>query len=364
MLVQEVISYLEEIAPLSSQEHYDNCGLLVGDRTEIVSGVLLCLDCTEEVVQEAVNLGANLIIAHHPVLFKGLKSLTGKNYVERVVLSCIKSGIALYAVHTNLDNYRFGVNKEICDRIGLLNTSILSPKSDLLYKLVVFTPERYHSQVSQALFQAGAGEIGNYSNCHFYQQGTGTFKPLDNAQPFSGKLNELSTDTEIRAEYLVTEHRLGPVLAAMKSAHPYEEVAHDVYALKNSNQTEGSGMIGLLEKPMAEIDFLQLLKDTFHCGSIRHTKLKGNVVSKVALCGGSGSFLLNRAISAGADIFISADFKYHEFFDAEEKIIIADIGHYESEQFTPNLLQALLKKKFTRFAFHLTEINTNPINYF
>ena len=364
MRIQEVITYLEELAPLSSQESYDNCGLLVGNRSEEVKSVLLCLDCTEDVVEEAIRVGANLIIAHHPIIFKGLKSLTGKNYVERTVMSCIKNDIALYAIHTNLDNYRFGVNKEICNRLGLVNTTILLPKAEVLYKLVVFVPADHHKAVTQAIFAAGAGEIGNYKDCQFYQEGTGTFRPVGGAQPFSGELNELSSDAEIRAEFLVSSHKLGSVIAAMKAAHPYEEVAHDIYVLKNSNQTEGSGMVGFLEEPMDELEFLQKVKDTFRCGTVRYTSLRGKQISKVAVFGGSGSFLLQNAVSSGADVFITADFKYHEFFDAEGKIVIADIGHYESEQFTPNLLAELLKKKFTTFAVRLTEINTNLINYF
>jgi len=364
MKIQDVITFLEGIVPISSQESYDNCGLLIGDRTAEVKGVLLCLDSTEEVVEEAVRVGANLIIAHHPIIFKGLRSITGKNYVERTVLACIQHNIALYAIHTNLDNYRFGVNKEICDRLGLVNTSILVPKSDVLYKLAVFVPAEHHSPVSQAIFAAGAGEIGNYRDCQFYQEGTGTFRPVGEAKPFSGNLGELRSEKEVKAEFLVSAHRLGSVIAAMKEAHPYEEVAHDVFVLKNTNQTEGSGMIGFLEHPMDEMEFLKKVKETFHCGSIRHTLMLGKPFSKVAVCGGSGSFLLKNALAAKADIFITADFKYHEFFDAEGKIVIADIGHYESEQFTPNLLAELLKKKFTTFAVRLTEINTNPINYF
>lgn len=364
MKIQEVISFIEGFVPVSSQESYDNCGLLIGDRMAEVKGVLLCLDSTEDVVKEAIRIGANMIIAHHPIIFSGLKSITGKNYVERTVLACIKNDIALYAIHTNFDNYRFGVNKEICDRLGLTNTSILFPKSEVLYKLVVFVPEDHHAAVSDAIFHAGAGEIGNYKECQFYLQGTGTFRPTGAAQPFSGEMNKLSSDPEIRAEFLVSAHKLDAVVAAMKHAHPYEEVAHDIYLLKNSNQTEGSGMVGYLNEPLNELDFLQKIRETFNCGSIRYTSLTGRKVSKVAVCGGSGSFLLKNAIAAGADFFITADFKYHEFFDAEGKLVIADIGHYESEQFTPNLLAELLKKKFTTFAVRLTEINTNPINYF
>ncbi|MEY4603240.1 MAG: hypothetical protein RIT43_532 [Bacteroidota bacterium] len=364
MRIGEITAYLEFLAPLASQESYDNCGLLVGDRNSEVSSVLLCLDCTEEVVLEAERIGANLIVAHHPVIFKGLKSLTGKNYVERTILSCIKKNIALYAIHTNLDNYRKGVNYEIGQRLGMKNLRILSGKENSLFKLVVFVPRLHHKALNQALFDAGAGKIGNYDQCHFSLTGEGTFRPLDESNPYSGMQNELSIEEEVRAEYLVSSHHMSAVLSSMRATHPYEEIAHDIYTLKNENPYEGSGMIGDLSPVMTEAEFFAHVKKEFSCKIIRHTAFLGKPVRKVAFCGGSGSFLLKSAISEGADVFLTADFKYHEFFDAENKLVIADMGHYESEQFTPNLLEALLKKKFTTFAIHLTEINTNPINYF
>jgi dinuclear metal center YbgI/SA1388 family protein len=364
MKIAEVIDCLEYLAPRSSQESYDNSGLLLGDRNAEVRGVLITLDCTEEVVEEAVKTGCNLIIAHHPVIFKGLKSITGANYVERTVLACIKNDIALYAIHTNLDNYRFGVNYEIANRIGLKDLKVLAPKSGTLYKLSVFVPAEHHESVSAAIFAAGAGTIGNYAECQFFTEGTGTFKPLAGADPFSGKVDELSKDKELKAEYLVSSHRLKSVLKAMEKAHPYEEVAHDIVPLANKDQTEGSGMVGELRSEMDEVEFLSHLKQVFKCGAIRHTVLSGKKIRRVAFCGGSGSFLLNNAKSVGADVYITGDFKYHEFFDAEGDILIADIGHYESEQFTSHLIADILKKKFTTFAVRLTEINTNPINYF
>ena len=308
MKVSDVIQYLEELAPKSSQESYDNCGLLVGDKNTSITSALICLDCTEEVVEEAILKGSNLIIAHHPVIFKGLKSLTGANYIERTILACIKN-----------DN---------------------------------------------ALFEAGAGKIGNYEECHFNTVGTGTFKPVNHANPFSGKLNELSEAPEVKAEYLVSTHLLQKVLKAMKDSHPYEEVAHDLILLANENENEGSGMIGDLDSEMGEFEFLTQLKDIFKCGSIRHTAFLNKKIKKVAFCGGSGSFLLNQAKRLKADVYITGDFKYHEFFDAENQILIADIGHYESEQYTSDLIADILKKKFTTFAVHKTVINTNPINYF
>lgn len=364
MKVADVIAVLEDLAPKSSQESYDNAGLLVGDKNQTITSVMICLDCTEDVVADAIKKGCNLIIAHHPVIFKGLKSLTGANYVERTILSCIKNTISLYAIHTNLDNYDKGVNFEIGNRIGLKNMQVLEPKKDVLYKLVVFIPSDSLEKVSSALFSAGAGKIGDYEECHFYASGTGTFKPVNDANPTSGKLNEVSKVEEFKAEYLVSSHRLQSVIKAMHAAHPYEEVAHDIIALANKNQTEGSGMVGELETEIDEIEFLSMLKQTFKCGAIRHTPLLNKKIKKVAFCGGSGSFLLAKAKAVKADIFITGDFKYHEFFDAENQILIADIGHYESEQFTSNLIADILKKKFTTFAVQLTGVNTNPINYF
>ena len=364
MKIKEIVSYLEEIAPLSMQENYDNCGLLVGDAESKCKGVLITLDCIEETVEEAVKKGCNLIIAHHPIIFSGLKSLTGKNYIERTVLRAIKNDIAIYAIHTNLDNHLLGVNREIGERLGLEKLKILSPKRQVLTKLVCFVPRESIDQVKTAMFDAGAGEIGNYSSCSFEVEGTGQFKANDEANPHLGERGKIEKVKELRLEVLVSNHKLNQVLSAMFEAHPYEEVAYELYPISNVNQTEGAGMIGELKQAIPTIDFLKLLKETFHCGVIRHTKIVKDKVQKIAFCGGAGSFLLKNAIRQQADIFITGDFKYHEFFDAEDKVLIADIGHFESEQFTSHRLKFLLKKKFTNFAVRLTEVNTNPINYF
>ncbi len=364
MKIVDVCNYLELFAPRSSQESYDNSGLLVGNKSDEVKGVLICLDCTEEVVTEAAAKGCNLIISHHPIIFGGLKSLTGSNYVERTILACLKNNVAVYAIHTNLDNYWKGVNFEIGTRLGLKNLRVLDPKKNVLCSLAVYVPVMNLDAVNQAVFNAGGGRISNYEACHFHSEGVGTFRPIEGANPTSGHLGEMSEVEEVRAEYLVSNHLISSVLNAVKMAHPYEEVAYNIYDLHNENQTEGSGMIGELEQEMSEADFLNLVKATFHCGVIRHSELSGKKIKKVAFCGGSGSFLLQKAISEKADVYVSSDFKYHEFFDADKQILIADIGHYESEQFTSNLIASILIKKFTNFAIHLTGINTNPINYF
>jgi dinuclear metal center YbgI/SA1388 family protein len=329
-----------------------------------ITGVLVCLDSIEKIIDEAIEKNCNLIIAHHPIIFKGLKKMTESNYIERVVTKCIKNDIALYAIHTNLDNHFEGVNKEIANRIGLKNLRILQPIQGNLSKLTVFVPKDALEKLDEAIFKAGGGQIGNYSECHFRTEGTGTFKGNENSNPQIGNKNVREAFDEFRVEYLVSNYHLRTVLNAMNTAHPYEEVAYEIYPIQNSNQFEGAGMIGELETEQDEIAFLTQLKSTFNCGIIRHTQLLGRKIKKVAFCGGSGSFLLSKAIQQKADIFITGDFKYHEFFDAEKQIIIADIGHFESEQFTTNLLAERLKENFTNFAIHLTEHNTNPINYF
>jgi dinuclear metal center YbgI/SA1388 family protein len=363
MKLSSITSFLENKAPLSSQESYDNSGLIVGNPEMEVNGALLSLDCTEDIVDEAIALGVNLIIAHHPIVFKGLKKLNGKNYVERTVIKAIKNDIAIYAIHTNLDNYQYGVNHEIGKRLGLVNLKILAPKSEELVKLVVFVPKENVDDVSKALFEAGAGNIGEYKECSFESEGTGAFKPTGKANPVVGKLNEREFVTESRVEVICSKHHLGKVLAAMNNAHPYEEVAHDIIPLLNNNQDEGAGMIGELIQETDVLTFLKEVKNTFNCGVIKYTKSEKEKVKKVAFCGGSGAFLIQKAKSKGADIYITGDIKYHEFFDGEKDMVITDIGHYESEQFTPKLIHAVLTKKFTTFAVHLSKVNTNPINY-
>lgn len=364
MTIKEITNYLEQLAPLSSQASFDNCGLIVGDSSKEVTSALICLDCIESIVDEAIAKGANLIIAHHPIVFKGLKKLNGKNYIERTVIKAIQNDIAIYAIHTNLDHYRFGVNYEIGKRLGLQNLQILDASENNLLKLVVYVPADFVETVKNALFESGAGSIGNYAECSFNIPGTGTYKPLENSNPFEGEKENRSTVAEVRIEVLISSHNLNMVLNSMKKAHPYEEVAYDLLPILNKNNFEGSGMYGELTEAMDEIDFLNRLKENFNCEIIRHTQLLNKKIKTVAFCGGSGSFLLNKAKQVKADIFVTGDYKYHDFFDAENELVIADIGHFESEQYTINLIADILKKKFHTFVVHLTEVNTNPINYF
>lgn len=364
MILRELISEIENFAPLHYQESYDNSGLLVGYPDLIVTAALLSLDVTEAVVEEAIEKGCNSIIAHHPIIFGGLKKLNGKNYVERTVIKAIKNDIAIYASHTNLDNVAGGVNFKITEKLKLHNVSTLASKKQTLSKLTFFVPVASTQKVLEAIHEAGAGNIGNYSECSFTVNGTGRFKPEAEANPTSGNIGELSEVNEDRVEAIFPNYLSGIILRALNAAHPYEEVAYYLQNLENKNQHFGGGAVGHLNEPMQATDFLNFVKQNLHVSVIKHTALVKGTISKVAVCGGSGSFMLQDAIAAGADIFITSDFKYHEFFDAENKIIIADIGHFESEQFTKELLREIICQKFPNFATYLLEVNTNPVQYF
>jgi len=364
MKISEVCKYIETFAPPSLQESYDNAGLIVGNPDAEVTNVLIALDVTETVVNDAIAKNANLIVAHHPVIFKGLKRITGKTYTERTVILAIKHDIAIFAAHTNLDSILGGVNTKIAQKLGLQQVKSLSPAAGILNKIVVFVPQNSADNVRQAMFDAGAGHIGNYDNCSYNTEGFGTFRGNENANQFVGTPGELHREPEVKIETIVPNYLTDNVITRMTEAHPYEEVAYDVYALQNSFANVGTGIIGELSVPMSETDFMLFLKKTFQVPVIRHTELLGKSIKKVALCGGSCSFMLNNAIRSGADVYISADFKYHEFFDADGKILITDIGHFESEHYTKEIFYEILSKKFHTFASYLSEINTNPIKYF
>lgn len=361
--IREVISCLEQIAPPAYQEAYDNARLITGDQNSDVTGILCTLDCTESIVDEAIALGANMVVAHHPIVFKGLKSITGANYVERTIIRAIKNDIAIYAIHTNLDHVAHGVNKRICDKLGLTKTQILQPKKQLLNKLVVFVPPAQKEDVLQAMYSAGAGKVGEYSNCSFQVQGTGTFTPSENSNPTLGSKGVPEEVTEIRVELLVPNHAIGAVTQAMKQHHPYEEVAFYIHPIENENQEVGGGMFGELPEPMSGGEFLDYLKAKMALQVVKHTKVIARPIKKVAVCGGAGIFLLKDAKKVKADVFVTSDVKYHEFFDATDHLILCDIGHYESEIFTKELLGELLSQNFPNIALYLTKVVTNPTSY-
>ena len=363
MNVKSICGLIEEVAPLALQESYDNAGLLVGDSQMEVTSVLVCIDITELVIAEAIQKKCNLIISHHPLIFSGLKRITGQNEVQRCVAKAIKNDIAIYAAHTNLDNVLQGVSGKMAEKIGLKNLRILQPKRNALLKLITYVPQLHSYRIRQSLFEAGAGQIGNYDSCSFNAEGAGTFRANVNAQPFVGNIDELHSEPETRIEVIMPEYLKLKVLEALLKSHPYEEPAYDFVSLENDWNAVGAGIVGELEEPEDELTFLNRIKSIFNVPAIRHTNLLNKKIKRVALCGGSGSSFIPDAISIEADVYISGDFKYHEFFDAENRILIADIGHFESEQFTKDIFYEIITKKMPTFAVQISDSKTNPINY-
>ena len=363
MKVKEIVSALERFAPLPLQDGFDNAGLQVGLTEAEATGALLCLDVTEAVVDEAVALGFNLIISHHPLIFKGYKSITGKDYIERCIMKAITHGIAIYSAHTNLDNAPGGVNFKIAEKIGLKNVRILAPKEDCLLKLVTFVPVEQADQVRKALFEAGCGCIGNYDSCSYNLQGEGTFRALEGANPFCGQVGELHTEAEIRVETILPAFRKSAVVKALMASHPYEEPAFDLYPIKNTWDQVGSGVVGELEEPETELEFLKRIKKLFEVGCVKHSRLTGRLIQKVALCGGSGAFLAPQAVASGADIFVTGEIKYHDYFSFEDRILMTEIGHYESEQYTKEIFYSIIREMFPALEVQSTRVNTNPIKY-
>ncbi|WP_179317899.1 Nif3-like dinuclear metal center hexameric protein [Winogradskyella undariae] len=363
MIIQDVINHLHNLAPLAYAEDFDNVGLLVGDKNESITGILVTLDTLEEVVDEAIENKCNLIVSFHPIIFKGLKKLTGKTYVERVVIKAIQNNIAIFSIHTALDNAFQGVNSIICDQLGLLNKKVLIPQSGTIKKLKTYVPIEHAEALRTALFKVGAGSIGNYESCSFNVEGKGTYLGNENSNPVIGKKGEFHTEKEIAISITYTKHLQSIILKTLFQTHPYEEVAYEITTLENTNQHIGIGMVGELETALEIKDCLNFIKTRMNTECIRHSKSLNRPIKRIAVLGGAGSFAIPAAKAMNADLFITADLKYHDFFSAENDIILADIGHYESEQFTKSFLVDYLSKKITSFAIILSKTNTNPIKY-
>ncbi|PIE98584.1 MAG: Nif3-like dinuclear metal center hexameric protein [Polaribacter sp.] len=363
MKIKDITNYIEELAPLSYAEDFDNVGLLIGSYETEVTGVLVTLDTLEETIDEAIEKKCNLIVSFHPIIFSGLKKINGNNYVERVVLKAIQNNIAIYATHTALDNSNNGVSAKMCEVLELKNTQILIPKTKIIKKLTTYVPTENANELREKLFEAGAGNIGNYDLCSYNIDGTGTFRGNENSNPTIGKVGKLQFEPETCISVIFESHLEGRILKSLFKNHPYEEIAYEIITLDNTHQNIGMGMFGEFETAMNEEDFLKFVKKTFKTGCVRHSKLLNKSIKKVAVLGGSGSFAISNAIKINADAYVSADFKYHEFYKAENKILLADVGHYESEQFTKTLLFDYLNKKITTFAVSLSENSTNPIYY-
>lgn len=362
--IRDIVSIIEDFAPLALQEGFDNCGVQVGDVNNEAKGVLLTLDVTIEVIEEAVAKKCNLIISHHPITLSGIKNLTGSSLSEKIFIKAIQENLVIYTAHTNIDKVKNGVSGILANKIGLINQQILAPDSNQLIKLVTFVPHNQAEEVRQAIFNAGAGHIGNYDSCSYNLKGEGTFRGDESTHPFSGEVGKLHTEPELRIETIAPSFLKNRIIKALIEAHPYEEPAYDIYPLNNEWSEVGLGMVGDLQEEMDITDFLAHLKKTTSTECIRHTQQVGDTIKRVAVCGGSGSSLLGKALAEKADVFVTGDYKYHQFFDGIGKIMIADIGHYESEQFIKGLFLEILTKKIPNFAFHLSEINSNPIKYF
>jgi len=361
--IRDIVAAIEEFAPLALQENYDNSGVQVGDVRQESSSALICLDVTGAVLDEAIQLGCNLVIAHHPLIFKGVKSLTGKDYIEQCLIKAIKHDIVIYASHTNLDNARSGVSFKMAEKLGLKNVQVLTPMDDKLLKLITFVPGEYVDKVRNALFAAGAGQIGDYDQCSYNSEGYGTFRAGEGTSPFCGQQGEMHKEAEVRLETIFPDFIKGKVVQSLLSAHPYEEPAFDIISLKSSWNNVGSGVVGELDSAEDELAFLARIKRTFAASSLKYSPLLNRPVKRVAICGGSGSFLIPDAIRAGADLFLTGEIKYHDFFNHRNAIVLSDIGHYESEQYTNELICEIIRKKFPTFAVHFTKCKTNQINY-
>ncbi|GAL74474.1 hypothetical protein JCM19275_3329 [Nonlabens ulvanivorans] len=363
MKIQEVLSYIEQLAPRHYAEDFDNTGLLTGDSNTEIKGVLVTLDCLENVVDEAISKNCNLIVAFHPIIFSGLKNLKPDNYVKRAVVKAIKNDIAIYATHTALDNAKYGVSYRMAEELGLKNIKTLIPQRGIIKKLVTYIPKSHFEMVKEELFKVGAGKLGNYEESSFSINGTGTFLGNEKSNPMIGEKGKRSTIEETMLSVTFLPHLESIVLKTLLKSHPYEEVAYEISTLNNQYDHIGMGAIGEFKEEVSTNHFLNKTKNTFNSGVVRHTNSKNKKIKKVALLGGSGAFGIKNAIQSGADAYITADLKYHDFFQGES-ILLCDVGHYESEQFTKNLLHEYLSKKFSNFAILCADAQTNPVNYY
>lgn len=363
VIVKDIVNLIEEHFPLSVQEDYDNSGLILGDAETEISGILLTIDITEKVIEEAISKGLNLIISHHPIIFRGLKKLTGQTNVEKSVIKAIRNNICIYSGHTSVDNSFIGLNKYLADLLELTDLEILSPQSGVLYKLVTYVPVEYSSDVREALFSAGAGHIGNYDKCSYNIYGEGTFRALSGSSPFVGKISEYHKEKEERIETIFSHHKKNKILSALFSTHPYEEVAYDIYKLENNSNMYGSGVIGNLKEEESESNFLKKIKERLNISTLRHSELLDSPVRRVSICSGAGHFLTEKSIASQADVFISSEFKYNQFTDVQGKILIVDAGHYETEIFIKNIFYDLIIKKFSTFAVKFSDTYQNPVKY-
>lgn len=363
MKISEITGAIEKYAPLWLQEEWDNAGLQVGDTDREATGAVLCVDATEAIVDEAIDRGVNLVISHHPLLFRGLKRITGRTATERIVAKALKHDIAIYSAHTNMDSAPGGVSWATGRRAGLTAMRTLVPQQGRLMKLAVFVPSAYSNAVSEALWNAGAGRMGNYDRCAYMTDGRGTYRPLPGADPAIGTVGQSHTEAETRIEVVFPTAISGRVVQAMLKAHPYEEPAFDLIPLANDITSAGLGVIGSLKTPMPASEYIAWVKQALGIGAIPYAGDARRMVHRVALCGGAGAEFIGNAIAAGADLYMCGDLKYHDFTTHADSIVLADIGHYESEQCTKEIFYDIIQKNFPNFATYYAEEDKNPISY-
>ncbi len=363
MKIEAIVKHLEQMAPPYLKEEYDNVGLHTGTLQQETDGVLITLDVDERIVDEAIELNCGLIITHHPLVFGSLKRITGRTMQERCLIKAIRNDIAIYAIHTNIDNAALGLNHALATLLGVNNPNVLLPGVNKMSKVVTFCPPDHSDRVMAAMSAAGAGHIGNYDMCSFQTEGRGTFRALEGANPYVGELDALHGETELRIEMITPSAIVPHVVEAMKKSHPYEEVAYDVIPLSNPDLTTGSGAFGEISKPIGEEEFIQMVKEKLNVPVVRHTEHLARPINRLGVCGGSGAFLIQHAIDRKLDVLVTADVKYHQFGEASGKILLIDAGHYETEILVTSMIRDEIRKKFPTFACHITKRNTNPIRY-
>lgn len=363
MKILDVIKYLDQLIPAGYQESYDNCGLQVGDTSAEITGALISLDLTEAVVDEAVETRSNLIVTHHPFIFGGLKHIDADSPAGRIIYKLIRNGIAVYSAHTSLDKLSNGVSAQLAKRLGLCNLRILAPDSDSLKQLVVYCPKEQSQQLKDALYAAGAGNIGNYRHCSYSVNGTGTFEPLQGANPFVGTVGSETYTSEERIEMVYPKAFENKIVSALKANHPYETPAYSLIPLSNANPDVGLGIVGELPEDVEIETFIETVKQTVGIPVVRHSELCRKKVRTVALCGGAGAEFIGTAVAQNADIYLTSDIKYHDFQKATGHIVLADIGHYESEQFAKEFFYDKLSEKFRIFAIRIAKTETNFVGY-
>ena len=365
MTIKDVTTFLEQKFPLYLQEDFDNCGVQCGDVRQEISGAMVCFEMSEQVIDEAIDKGCNLVISHHPLMLKrGICKIVPTDRVGAMICKALAHNMVLYSMHTNIDSGEGGGNDAFAEKLRLRNVKVLEPHKGMYRKLVVFVPKENAETLKSALFAVGCGVQGNYDSCGYTLHGQGQFRPLEGANPHIGEENHLEHVDEERVEMIYPTGLQRAVVQAIYDNHPYEEPAFDLLPLENESRTIGLGRIGELPKELPVSDFLGYLKDNLGFIHCRYCGDETKMIRKVAVCGGGGSSFIDLAIASGADAYVSGDFKYHDFFKSYQKTLLVDIGHYEGEFFIKNIIFNLLNEKFSTFATLISKMESLEVKFF